>query len=340
LTHGLLGASIAQAAVGRRFGPRALAWGAFAAMLPDVDVFFIPFAGPFGEWTYHRGITHSMLVAPFVAWGLALLATRKPRPGESRGAWFALLLAALWSHPLLDFCTTYGTQLLTPLTHHRFAIDAIAIVDPFYSLMFVAALLVAWASGVGSRAARGSAIGALALSTVYLVYGQALNVRAEELARQQLQAEGVSPLEVKAYPTLLQLYYRRVVVREAGAVRVGWISLWRPQPIAWERFTQRQDPRIDAARQTAEGRLFEWFALGQTAASVTETATGSVVELDDLRYGFPGRADKGAWALSMRFDAQGRRVGPAERVNHRLPRPVRALLSQIFSSAFPAAPAP
>ena len=334
LTHGLLGATIGQAAFGRTLGGKALAWGALGAMLPDVDIVLIPFAGPLGEWTYHRGLTHSLLVLPFVAWGLAAFAGRRTRAFEPFGTWLALFLATLLSHPLLDFCTTYGTQLFAPLSRHRFAVDAIAIVDPLYSGMLAIALLVAIFRGATSRPARVAAVAALVLSTSYVLYGQILNARAEALARRQLEAEGVRAAEVKAYPTLLQLYLRRIVAREADVVRVGFISLWRPRPITWERFTVPKDPLVDAARQTPEGRLFEWFALGQTVASVLDSATGKVVEIDDLRYGFPARPRTGLWAIRIRFDSDGRPVGPVERVDRPLPAPTRAILGQIWRQTF------
>ena len=55
--------------------------------------------------------------------------------------WWALVMAAsMLSHPLLDWFTTYGTQLLAPFSRHRFAIDGVGIVDPFYSLTLIAGL--------------------------------------------------------------------------------------------------------------------------------------------------------------------------------------------------------
>jgi inner membrane protein len=334
LTHGLLGATIGQAGFGRSLGKPALAWGALAAMLPDVDVVLIPLGGPMGEWTYHRGVTHSLLLVPLAALGLAAFASRHDKRDRRFGPWLALFLLALLSHPLLDFCTTYGTQLLSPPSHRRFAIDAIAIIDVFYSFVLAAALLVGWARGATSRPARLAAVLALAASTAYIGYGQRLNVRAEALARQQLSAEGVSAADVKAYPTLLQLYLRRVVAREPDAVRVGWISLWRPGPIAWERFALPRHPLVDVARHTAEGRLFEWFALGQTAATVLDSATGKIVEIDDLRYGFPASPRPGLWGIRVRFDSDGRPTGPVERVDRPMPAPARMLIGQIWRRTF------
>jgi len=140
--------------------------------------------------------------------------------------------------------------------------------------------------------------------------------------------------EVRAYPTLLQLYLRRLVARQGDEVRVGWLSLWSPQPIAWQRFAGTRDARVEAARETGEGRILEWFAMGQTVASLHPSATGSVVEIDDLRYGFPSRPREGLWGIRVRFDATGRIEGRPERIDRPLPAPARALLVQIFRQTF------
>src|SRR5262245_32374418 len=133
-THGLLGAAIGQAVFGRTLGRRALLWGAVGGMLPDVDVVMTA-AGPMGEWLYHRGLTHALWVPPVAGALLGTAMARRARRTEPErdahaGQWRWLFVLTLLSHPLLDFCTTYGTVLLAPFSYRRFAIDAIAIIDP------------------------------------------------------------------------------------------------------------------------------------------------------------------------------------------------------------------
>ena len=262
LTHGFLGATIGQAAFGRRLGWRGVVAGATAAMLPDLDI-LMNATGPMGEWLYHRSITH-----------------------------------ALWLPPVL------------------------------------AALVVGAWRGVGSAGARSAAVAVLALTTAYLFYGLGLNGAAEAQARAELASEGVPAAEVRAYPTLLQLYLRRIVARDGDEVRVGWLSLWSPRTIEWRRFTAARDPLVTAARETDEGRLLEWFAMGQTAAALRGSTAGTVVEIDDLRYGFPSRPREGLWGIRARFDAGGHLEGRPERIDRPLPAPVRALVSQIFRETF------
>ena len=124
---------------------------------------------------------------------------------------------------------------------------------------------------------------------------------------------------MSAYPTLFQLPFRRIVARSGDEVRVGWLSLVAPRPIAWERFEAASGPGVEAARLTEEARVFEWFAMGEATPRVEATADGAVVEIDDLRFGFPGRPRDGLWGVRVRLDAAGWPVGPGERFDRALP---------------------
>lgn len=335
LTQALLGATFGQAGFGHRLGRRAAAWGAVGGVIPDLDIVAAA-TGPMGEFLYHRGPTHSLWFGPVAgaAIGYAFWRWRARRGREALASWTWLFVIAIFTHPLLDAFTTYGTQLLWPFSLRRFAWDGIAIVDPVYSLALAAALVVGRLRGGGSRVARAAAAAALLLTTLYLFYGVWLNRQTEARARAALAAEGVQGAEVEAYPTLLQIYLRRVVARHGDEVRVAWLSLWSPRPPVWQRFTIARHPLIDEARRSREGRIFEWFASGQTAPRIRASGGGSVVEIDDLRYGFPSRPEEGLWGLRFRFDRAGRLAAPVERFNRPLPLPAGAVLAQIWRFTF------
>ena len=66
--------------------------------------------------TWHRSLTHSLLVLPLVAWAIwAFFRKRGGRVAQAPRAWFWAILLALVTHPLLDAFTVYGTQLWWPL---------------------------------------------------------------------------------------------------------------------------------------------------------------------------------------------------------------------------------
>ena len=66
VTQMALGAAIADATVGRRYGNRALLAGVLLGTLPDLDV-LVPFDGAVANFTYHRSFSHSFLVLTLIS---------------------------------------------------------------------------------------------------------------------------------------------------------------------------------------------------------------------------------------------------------------------------------
>ena len=362
-TQALLGAVVGQALFGEKLGRRAVVWGALGGALPDADILAIGFLGPWAEFLYHRGPTHALWFGPVVGsmigygvWrGYARGYRRKVQAGGGRGfegsaarflhsalhpgspsllgSWVGLFVLALFTHPLLDLFTTYGTQLLSPFSNHRFAIHAVSIIDPLYSLILAAALLVAFVKGARSRIATRAALLAAVISTAYLSYGLWLNVRAEGIVREQLAGQGILEARVRCYPTILQVYLRRAVVWTPDEVRVGLISMWKPAPVIWQRFSVSDGPLVQTVRNTWEGRTFEWFALGDTLPRVVEQDGVVVVEITDLRYGFPRGAESGLWGIRAAFDPQGRMLNGVRRFRRSFPSK-QAVLLDLWRATF------
>lgn len=341
LTQAALGAAAGHALFHRQLGTRAIALGAVAGAIPDIDAFWGAFEGPFGRLVSHRGITHSLFFGPVVGSVAGWLWWRWLR-GRSASSddvpdvryWIGLFIVALMSHPLLDWFTTFGTQLLAPFSRARFATDAIPIVDPLYTGVLAIGLLLAYRFRAAPFAGRCTGVAVLA-STAYLFVGLWINGIAELEARKQLRAAGIVGARVHTFPTMLQLPHRRVVAITDGEIRVGFVSMWRPCPIEWGVAPRLRDERIDAVLATREGQIYQWFANGLLAAEIVDEDGGSRVRLVDLRYGYLLDPLRGLWGIDTRFDAAGRIVGAPERYSDR-PDVNGAAVSGLFRDAFPA----
>jgi inner membrane protein len=335
ITQALLGATLGQALFGRRLGRQAAVWGAIGGLMPDVDV-VLSAVDPMGELLYHRGPTHALWFGPVVgtALGYLLWRTRGSHQPGTRHAWVGVMVAAIFTHPLLDVFTTYGTQLLTPFSNRRFSLDAVPIIDPLYSLPLLLAILIGWRAGWRSHRAKSGAWLALALSTGYLFYGVHLNQQATARARAALAREGIAASDVRSYPTMFQVYLRRIVVHADDEVLIGWLSLWNGRDIAWDRFRVSRGPEVDRVRASYEGRVFEWFTSEQTAAHVERRGDETIVEIGDLRYGFPGQPTQPFWGIRARFDREGHMLGGVERFRRHMPGPAGELLRDLLRFAF------
>ncbi len=89
----------------------------------------------------------------------------------------------------------------------------------------------------------------------------------------------------------------------------------------WESFVPAAPhPLITRLQSTREGQVFEWFAMEETTARVIPTKSGRRVEIDDFRYGFPGRPERGMWGIRGDFDHDGELISPVRRIRSGGPR--------------------
>ncbi len=360
-----LGAVVGQAVGHRALGYRAAAYGALAGALPDVDVFFSLNGDFVDQLVSHRGITHSLFFAPVIGPALGWLIwyrehQRRDNPG-SRGAWIGVITLALLSHPLLDVLTPYGTQLLLPFTNARFAVNAMPIIDPIYTGLLGLGLLLAWLPALRNRASAGVvAMLTLAISSTYLGYGWYQGVRTEAVARAQLADMGITPTQLAAFPTVLQVHLRRVVARTPAEDRVGFYSTWAPCEIEWTQAARLLDrDQLTPFLAGREGSVFDWFAMGwarydlqpaeehNKPTQVKNRATSATLRVSDLRYGYDDDPLSSVFTLTAELDSTGAptqtlaagRVGPRDpqRLFDRLVQdtyaPACRILSQIDRDA-------
>jgi inner membrane protein len=218
-----------------------------------------------------------------------------------------VITLALWSHPLLDLLTPYGTQLLLPFSNARFAINAMPIIDPLYTLSLAAGLLVA--GRYLRQRVQAVALTTLLISSGYMAYAWHLNVAARTEAARQLAAQGITDVRVAAFPTLLQIHYRRVVARSADADRVGYLSLWQPCDIVWQSAPRIETPSIERFVETREGRIFSWFTMGWIRYHLEHMADSIRLRATDLRYGFDTNPDRSLFSASVQTDGLGNLLG-------------------------------
>jgi len=313
VSQAALGAITARSVAPADMAKGALIAGAALGAVPDLDVVFSIGGDFFDTLKHHRGVTHSLIVllavGPLAGHWLWRRFGDGLRWGRQHLWWLAVATLALLSHPLLDGLTTYGTQWLAPFSDRRFAVNAMPIIDPVFTLILIGGL----AAGIwlkSPRRRKACALAALVLSCTYLAYGWAQNREAAQFAAAQLETEGVADYELSAFPTILQVHYRRIVVRTPSEVRVGYYSTWSPCAIQWGRASRAGPAAASALAATDEGRTFDWFTMGWSFPVVQPLANGFQVTLNDLRYGATLDPGESFFSIGARFDAAWRLLAP------------------------------
>ncbi len=321
LTQITLGATVAEAGFRHRLGGKAVLLGAACGLAPDLDM-LARLGGEFASMVHHRGITHSLLILAVISPLVGYAGYRWSGRRDHWLVWAHLAFWALVTHPLLDLFTTYGTQLFAPLSDHRFALDAVSIVD-------LACTLPLWIVAIWSLIRvrrdplpkrRFMAAGALAWMACYLLVSFGLSQAVRARTERQLRDSGFAPVEVRAVPTMLATGAWRVVARnQRGDVRVGLASSFAGGKVDFRRFDRPSDPLVTKALASPRGKMFQWFTGNMFRARVSRSKGGGRVVLADARFGLVSDVSKTVFRLRFDFDAAGRlkRVQRLSRKNMR-----------------------
>ncbi len=143
ITQTVLGAAVGEVVLGKKAGNKAIIYGAVAGLIPDLDVLVAPFFSEVDGLFVHRGFSHALLfaflLAPLLGWLIHRIHRKKQN--ISIREWSTLVFWAAFTHPILDYFTTYGTGAFLPFFNYRVEFSTIGIVDVFYTLPFIFALL-------------------------------------------------------------------------------------------------------------------------------------------------------------------------------------------------------
>ena len=143
ITQAALGGLCGEMTLRKQLGWKAMAWGVFIGTLPDLDIIAYPWLDKVQQLSWHRGMSHSILMC-FVAalvlgWLLAKI-HRKRGVTQRQATWFVFIT---WlTHVAIDCFTSYGTQIFEPFHNHRFALNNMSIIDISFTLPMLAGLLL------------------------------------------------------------------------------------------------------------------------------------------------------------------------------------------------------
>ncbi len=176
VTQTVLGAAVGEVVLGKKAGNKAIMWGAIGGLFPDLDVLITPFFNEVDGLFVHRGFSHSLifafLLAPLLGW-LAYRIHRK-KMSITKFEWMNLIFWAAFTHPLLDYFTTYGTGAFLPFSEYRVEFGTIGIVDIFYTLPIIFGLFIIMFINRASVYRRKIIVTTVLLTSLYLV-GTAVN---------------------------------------------------------------------------------------------------------------------------------------------------------------------
>jgi len=294
LTHTLIGLSLSRAGLNRYYA-RATPLLLVAANAPDFDV-VTAVRGGFFYFTCHRGYTHSLLGAPVLALALALLFCAIDRSLRKLPVVFALALAGVGSHLLLDWTNAYGVRFLLPFSAHWFSLDLVTLIDVWIWAALILATVAPWvgrlvSSELGARSGTGRGWAVFALLFVPLFdAGRAVLHQRAVATLESRDYDGAAPLKAGAFPTSANPFEWIGVVESSQKMRRYRLNLLGAfDPDAGDIFQKPEaSPPLDAAARTPQFRAFLSFSKYPlwSAIPVTVPESATRVAVIDVRFGF------------------------------------------------------
>lgn len=306
-THFLMGACLARAGLNRTSGLATLTV-VLASEAPDIDIVAYLGGTVFG-FAHHRGITHTLLGAPFVAaltlalvYGIYRLMRARGRQPRLPVNWKLLYLLAVGSclfHIFLDFMNNYGVRPFAPFNWHWYSWDIVFIFDPIiWSLLLLGLVvpslfgLISDEVGAGKRTFRGRGGAIFVLVCIAAWIGvRDFEHRQAVTALKSLTYADEAPLRASAFPSIVNPFIwncvvethdfleRTVVDSNAGVVD--------PQGTANIRYKPEETPVTLAAKKSYLGRVYlDWAQYPVVEADVLPDQKSHIVKFIDLRFAY------------------------------------------------------
>lgn len=313
-----MGSTVAQAGYSKKLGRRAALYGFLVGLLPDFDII----SGLWGPWAslkYHRGPTHSMIILAALAFPIGWLCKKMARSDADLRDWVGLAALSLMTHPIIDWFTSYGTCLLWPFTDRRFAIDALPIIEPVFSLPLLLVTICGLTGLCRPNRTRALAIGALIFTTFYAAWGYGNSQNLIQEGTKLFQARGFEPVEVRATPTLMNLLVFRICARDLNnRFMITYLRNGDKQPLsAIVTLNSADDEYVHKALADYRGKLFKWFTMNMLhAESISQPDGSHKVYFHDMRYGMLLAPGLSLFSAEADFDKQGNLTSFSRRQNH------------------------
>ncbi|NMM50281.1 metal-dependent hydrolase [Marinigracilibium pacificum] len=282
LTQAVLGAAVGESVLGPKIGRKASILGALAGTLPDLDVFIQSGLNTVDGLLFHRGPSHSLLFALIASLLLGWIAYYfQKQKSVSYQNWFIFFLLTIFTHPLLDAFTNYGTEIFWPFLDTRIAFRTIFVVDPMYTIWLVMAVVFLLFYKKATVIRRKIALGSLIISSMFLMLTVYHKYHVDKKVVEKLQEQNYKYERIMTVPSPLCNWLWTVIIDEGDQYTAGYYSML----IADQDFkdvTIKKSEVPEWLKDSEEYEGLEHFSDGWII--VKENSTGSLT-VDDIRFG-------------------------------------------------------
>lgn len=202
------------------------------------------------------------------------------QPNATLRDWQGLFFWSLFTHPILDCFTMYGTQLFAPFSNMRVAWSTIAVADPLYTMPFLICLLVAARYVRGSKQRRNWNYAGIALSSLYLLFTVYNKQRVNTVFANALDAQGIEYQRFVSNSSILNNIVWNCTAETKEHFYVGQYSLFDEVPVQFYKVAKQHD-LLKNKDTDYTVTILRWFSDNY----FTVVDKGNRLQFNDLRFG-------------------------------------------------------
>jgi len=196
--------------------------------------------------------------------------------------WVQLFFWSIFTHPLLDAFTAYGTQLFAPFSNYRVAFNSISVVDPIYTVPFIICLVIASYISRHKKNRRYMTYLGLALSSCYLLYTVFNKQRIDKIFAASLEEQNIEYQRFRTSPSIFNNILWQGVAEGKDVYYMGMYSLFDSSPRVQFYPLEKKHELIQDLESEQDIKTLKWFSDGYYA--IMPLADGKF-QLSDVRYG-------------------------------------------------------
>jgi inner membrane protein len=206
--------------------------------------------------------------------------------------WVQVFFWSIFTHPILDAFTGYGTQLFAPFSDYRVQWDTVSIVDPMYTVPFGLCLIVLsflhrqnkWRSLINWAG--------IAWSCMYLAFTVSHKVKVNEIFAQSLKTQNINYQRFTTGPTIFNNTLWKGTVEADSCFYFGMYGFNDKQEAVqkFERLPKNQDWVNESNMVPRDLRILRWFSNGYY--NVVADSDGKLI-FNDLRFGLTSEDYRG-----------------------------------------------
>ena len=266
LTQIVLGAACGEAILGKKIGNKALLFGAIGGTIPDLDVFVgsLIYNNKIDAMLFHRGFMHSILFSILASLLLGWLTFKRYNSGKrlhttTQRDWLWLWFLSLFTHPILDCFTPYGTQLFAPFSNYRVAFNNIAVADPFYTLPFLISMIVLMFFKRQSIRRKFWLKLGVGISSVYMLFTLGNKLYIDNVFRKSLKNSNISYARFSTQPSILNNILWFGIAESKTNYYVAFYSLLDSKPY-FLNFEELPKSRVPELETQNDLKRLAWFS--------------------------------------------------------------------------------